>query len=70
MTRQRVSSTSVKSVGYDAGNRILEIELKNGGIYQYFQVPAEEHKSLIDAESVGRYYAKVVKPLYRFRRIK
>lgn len=60
----------MRSIGYDEGNRILEVELRGGGIYQYFQVPAEEHRALIEAESVGRYYAKVIKPAYKYRRIK
>ena len=70
MTRQRVSSSSIRSVGYDPDTEILEIELRNGGIYQYFQVPAKEHDSLVNAASIGRYYAKIIKPAYKFRRVK
>jgi len=60
----------MRSIGYDPDNEILEIELRNGGIYQYFQVPAEEYDSLINAESIGRYFAKIIKTEYRFRRVK
>ncbi len=70
MTRQRVSSSIIKSIGYDPENHILEIEIRGGGIYQYFEVPAAEHDSLINAASIGRYFAKVIKPTYRFRRVK
>jgi len=58
-------------VGYDPGNRILEIELRGGGIYQYFDVPREGYEALVGAASIGRYYSKVIKPTYaRFRKIK
>ena len=49
---------------------ILEIELRNGGIYQYFQVPAEAHANLINASSIGGHYTKFIKPVYRFRKVK
>lgn len=70
MTRERVTSTSIKSVGYDRDNRILEIEFRGGGVYQYFQVPPEEHDSLMKAASIGGYHANTIKPNYKFRRVK
>ena len=70
MNRQRVSSSSIRSIGYDPDTKILEIELRNGGIYQYFRVPADEHASLVSAASIGRYYSKIIKPAYKFRRVK
>lgn len=70
MTRERVSSSIIRSVGYDPDNRILEIELRRGGIYQYFQVPAEPYRSLVEAESIGRHYTKFIKPVYQFRKVK
>lgn len=70
MTRHRVSSSSIRSIGCDPDNKILGIELRNGGIYQYFQVPAAEHESLLSAASIGRYYTKIIKPAYKFRCVK
>ena len=70
VNRKLVSSSSIKSVGYDADAKILEVELRNGGIYQYFQVSGEEHEALITAVSIGRYYAKFIKTAHRFRRVK
>ncbi|MEQ1762067.1 MAG: KTSC domain-containing protein [Pyrinomonadaceae bacterium] len=71
MTRQRVSSTSIRSIGYDADHRILEVEFRNDGIYQYFDVPREEYDDLVGAASIGRYYSKIIKPTYtRFRKVR
>jgi hypothetical protein len=49
---------------------ILEIELRNGGVYQYFQVPPEAHESLVGASSIGGHYTRFIKPAYRFRKVK
>jgi len=70
MKRERVSSTSVRSIGYDAGTKILEVELRNNGIYQYFGVPPRVFDDLRNAASVGRYYSKFVRDEYEYRKIK
>jgi len=70
VNRERVSSSSIKSVGYDPDPEILEIELQQGSIYQYFSVPKKVYDDLINAFSKGRYYAVYIKDKYRYRRIK
>lgn len=70
VNRERVSSSSIKSIGYDPDAEILEIELRNGGIYQYFHVPNKVYDDLINASSKGRYFSVYIKPAYRFRRVK
>lgn len=70
MTRKPVSSTSIRSLGYDAENQILEVELKHGGVYQYFQVSADDYAAMLASESIGRYYTKHIKPNRKFRKIK
>jgi hypothetical protein len=53
MERTPVKSECLKSVGYDARRRILEVEIVNGAIYDYFKVPLWEYKRFLDAESKG-----------------
>jgi len=55
MNRTPVSSSNLASVGYDPENMILEIEFHNGGIYQYFNVPESVYRSLMSADSHGKY---------------
>lgn len=69
MERQPVVSSNISSVGYDSGDMILEIEFKNGAIYQYFDVPEYIFKELINADSVGGYLAAHVKGHYRYSRV-
>lgn len=56
MERQKVESSNLESVGYQAPSMILEIEFKNGGIYQYFNVPESIFIDLMNASSHGSYF--------------
>ena len=56
MNRERVSSSSIKSVGYDPDAEILEVEFLKSGIYHYFDVPSRIYEDLINAFSKGKYY--------------
>jgi hypothetical protein len=70
MKRVPVSSSCLKSVGHDAQRRVLELEFTNQGLYQYLNVPAEEHQALLDAESLGTYFNEEIKNRYRFLMIR
>lgn len=69
MKRQPVSSSNLRSVGYDASSETLEIEFHSGGTYQYSHVPASVHQGLMQAESHGRYFHAHIKDVYAYRRV-
>ena len=54
--RAPVTSSSLASVGYHGETRTLEIEFTNGGVYQYYGVPADEHDELLEAASQGQHF--------------
>ena len=68
MKRQRVISSSIRSVGYDSANQIMEIEFQSGGIYCYYGVPREVYQELLNAPSKGRYFEANVRGTYRYAR--
>ncbi len=71
MDRVRVSSSNLASVGYDPEMRTLEIEFLNGGVYQYSNVPAHVHSSLMSASSHGSYFAAYIKKGgYSYRKVR
>lgn len=70
MLRQNVSSSNVKSVGYDTDSETLEIEFHSGGIYQYLGVPEYIYNSLINASSIGGYFDEHIKDRFRFNKIR
>jgi hypothetical protein len=63
MDRESVSSSLLSSVGYDPERQRLEIELQDGKIYQYTDVPAETYRGLMDADSHGRYFNRHIRGL-------
>ena len=72
MRRIPVNSSSIASIGYDAGRLELEIEFhESGDVYLYFDVPAEEYTGFMAADSKGTYLNQVFKPRgYRYVVIK
>jgi hypothetical protein len=69
MLRARVQSTNLKSVGYDAESKTLELEFHTGEVYQYYNVPAIVHRDLIHASSIGQYFSYFIKTTYRSRKV-
>jgi hypothetical protein len=59
--RERVSSTNIRSVGYDAASETLEVEFKDGDVYRYSPVPARVHDALMAAPSHGKYFNAHIK---------
>ncbi len=66
MERISVTSSNIKSVGYDNAKKILEIEFCNNRVYQYFDVPENIFIALRDADSVGGYLAGNIKGKYSY----
>jgi hypothetical protein len=69
MERKPVSSSNLKTVGYDKESMILEIEFLNGSVYEYYEVPGSEYTALMGASSHGSYFSRNIKNRYRYRRI-
>jgi KTSC domain len=44
MDRKRVNASNIRSIGYDAGKQLLEIEFTSGSIVQYSGVSPEVHR--------------------------
>ena len=70
MERKKVSSSQIRSVGYDASGQMLEIELSDGSIWQYSKVPGEVHRRLLAAPSIVSYYRDNIEEDYSRRRLK
>lgn len=69
MQRQRVNSSDIFSVGYDANLSILEIEFNSGGIYRYSGVSSVVHAGLMGASSHGTYFHQNIKDAYSCTKI-
>lgn len=67
MKRENVESSVLKSVGYDEDKKVLETELVNSSLYEYYNVPASEYTNLMESASLGKYYNKHIKK-YRYKK--
>lgn len=70
MERTSVDSRELAIVGYDGPSLTLEVTFRRGGVYHYFQVPAEIYKALLEAESMGTYFAEEIKDKYSYQKIR
>ena len=61
MNRDAVESTSLKSIGYDPKDSVLEVEFVKGAVYRYSDVPQQVYDSVMTAESVGAAFSKLIK---------
>lgn len=58
--RMRVNSMKVSSIGYDAGELVLQVELKNGSIHQYYNVTSDIYSLLMMVGFNERYFNKSI----------
>ena len=69
MRTTAVDSTTLATVTYDEAAELLQLEFRSRAIYQYFGVPVAVHAALLDAQSKGSYFNRVIRGSYRYRRI-
>jgi len=64
MQRAGVQSGTVRWVGYDVDDRVLEVGFVAGGVYRYLDVPPDVALALLESDSAGRYLNREIKPRY------
>lgn len=64
-----VESTTLASAGHDAREAVLELQFRNGAVYQYFRVPAAVYRDLLWAPSKGIYFNRNIRGRYPYRLI-
>ena len=70
MDRKKINSSTIRSIGYDERNRLLEVEFNDGKITQYSGVSAEVHRRLVSAPSTVSYFRDNVEEAFPARRVK
>lgn len=64
-----MSSTTIKEVGYDPTQKVLEIEFISGGVWLYEDVPADLPQKMMASDSVGRFFHEHVRNRYKATRV-
>ena len=65
----RVSSSNIRSIGYDECSSILEVRFHGGGLYQHYDIPASLFDDFLNAGSKGGFYYRRLRNRYGCRRI-
>jgi hypothetical protein len=69
MRRDFVSSSSVRSIGYDPSSQTLEVEFNNSFVYQYYNVSQQVFDALMASPSKGQFLNSQIKNMYPFSRV-
>jgi hypothetical protein len=65
-----VDSSSISALAYDESTRTLGVRFRQGETYLYHGVPAALYRALMDAESLGGLFDRMVKQAgYAFERV-
>jgi hypothetical protein len=69
VNRIPVTSTNIKSIGYDRKTATIEVEFQSGGIYQYDCFPEKYYYDFLNAPSKGTYFYENIKDKYKTYKI-
>lgn len=69
MEREMVASSTILSAGYESASETLEIEFKNGGVYQYYNVPDTVFEQFMASDSKGKFHHVYIKNSYPCSRV-
>jgi hypothetical protein len=61
-------SSNIARFRYEAETLTLEIEFKNGNIYQYFDFPEPVYEAFCQAGSKGQFFYQNIRGVYRYAR--
>lgn len=70
MSRIFVSSSNVRSIGYNLWTATLEVQFHSGGIYQHYDVTHELYAAFMSAGSKGSFYHHRLRNRYGCRRVR
>ncbi len=70
MERIGVISSNIDSIGYAENSKLLELEFKSGGVYQYVNVPKGLFVTLMNSSSYGSFFHKWIKDNFTTIKIK
>ena len=68
MKRTEVESSNINSVGYNAVNKVLEVEFHTGSIYHYKNISKIMAADLLLADSIGSFFNKNIRNDFEFEK--
>ena len=65
----QVESAAISAIRYDVVRAKLFVRFIDGDEYVYVGVPGEVHRSFIDADSKGQFFAFEIRDQYPFNKL-
>ncbi|MDO9224237.1 MAG: KTSC domain-containing protein [Caulobacter sp.] len=65
----RVESTAISDIRYEDDRQKLFVRFEGGGEFVYVGVPGELHRSLMEAESRGRFFTDRIRDRFPYNRL-
>ena len=65
----QVQSAAIDDIRYEPDRQKLYVRFKHGDEYVYVGVPGEVHRSFVQAESKGRFFAYEIRDKYPYNRL-
>lgn len=65
----QVESDAIRDINYDESRAKLFVTFIDGDQYVYVGVPGEVHRSFVDADSKGRFFAYEIRDQYPYNKV-
>lgn len=65
----RVHSTAITDIEYEDEHGKLYVRFIDGDRYVYVGVPGEVHRSFLDADSKGGFFAEVIRDRFPYNKL-
>lgn len=65
----QVESSAIQDIKYDEERSKLFVTFNDGDAYVYVGVPGEVHRSFIDADSKGQFFAYEIRDQYPYNKL-
>ena len=65
----QVESAAISAIRYDQDRAKLFVRFHDGDEYVYVGVPGEVHRSFVDADSKGRFFAYEIRDQYPYNKL-
>lgn len=65
----QVDSTAIDDIRYEGARQKLFVRFRHGDEYVYVGVPGDVHRSFLEAESKGRFFAYEIRDRYPYNKV-
>ena len=66
----QVLSEAIRDISYDNERAKLFVTFNDGDMYVYVGVPGEVHRSFLDSDSKGQFFAYEIRDQYPYNKVR